>query len=137
MIRLRNRTWLIVVSAVTLVAVIVAIWLLAAIRPRKLHVATFQQIKLGMTQEQVESLLGGPPGDYGVNAGGKQRVSAEGYIAPPGSIEKVWFNDNNHLEIYFDSLNRVVGLYKRAGYRRSPPPPLWDRLLRYFGISRG
>jgi hypothetical protein len=59
-------------------------------------------------------------------------MTLEGYLAPPGSVEKVWFDDTHQFEVYFDRGGRVVGLHQRAGFRRLQPT-LMDRLRHLFG----
>ena len=143
--RLRNCTWLKMAAAVALVAfAVVVISLTTRSQPRMLNAGGFSQIRGGMTQEQVESILGGPPGDYRANPGGEQWVAAHGYVPQPGSIQQVWVDENDRIEIYFNRQNRVVSTYRPGvspieldGYERLSPPPLWMRVLHYFGFSRG
>ena len=53
--------------------------------PPPLNVAGFDRIKIGMTMAEVESLLGGPPGDYG-RYSGDGAMSLEQIEWPPGSV---------------------------------------------------
>jgi hypothetical protein len=91
-----------------------------------------------MSQAEVEALLGGPPGNYGRYLRGKASMTTEGVIAPPGSVERVWCDDSNRLEVYFDGQGRMVGYHKRASYRQMPPDGfvvrLWRSVLRSLGL---
>src|ERR1051325_8760768 len=80
-------------------------------------------IRPGMTLQQVEALLGGPPGDYGFAFGPTTTtMTVEGVVVPPGSTALLWFNDNHRVEVYFDNQVRVVAVHKRAGWKRRTWP---------------
>ena len=102
---------------------------------RSLKVDNFPLVRVGMPQAEVEDLLGGPPGNYGRYAGGSW-MTAEGYLAPLGSTEKIWCDDGHRFEIYFDGAERVVGIHRRAGYGQRPPisSNWFDKLLRRLGL---
>src|SRR5262245_16040141 len=101
---------------------------------RRLNVDAYPLVRTGMTQAEVEGLLGGPPGNYGRHATGRGLMTAEGYIAPAGSVERVWCDDAHRFEIYFDPEGRVVGLHKRASYSQSPAPGWLARLRAWLGL---
>jgi hypothetical protein len=99
--------------------VLLLAWTIALSARKHLNVEGFSQIRPGMTQAEVERLLGGPPGNYGRYSASRSIMTLEGYTGPPGSVEKVWCNDAHRFEIYFDQQDRVVGLHKRAGYQQT------------------
>jgi hypothetical protein len=114
----RRKVWLLLVATGLLVILIPA----AALRPR-LQVANYPSIRPGMTAAQVEELLGGPPGDYGWwRFGSTSFMTMEGAVAPTGSREAVWFNDDHRIEVFFDGGDRVVAVQKRARWIRRPWP---------------
>jgi hypothetical protein len=80
----------------------------------------FARIKNGMTQAEVEALVGGPPGNYGFCTNGMS--SLEGVLVPGGCIEKCWWDDSHQFEVWFDSNNRVVGVHQRAYHQGIPWP---------------
>jgi len=86
---------------------------------RQLNVGNFVQVRPGMTQNEVEVLLGGLPGFYGRNFG-QSRMTEEGVILPPGVREMSWSDDNNRLEVFFGSDGKVWGSHKRAGFHVAP-----------------
>ena len=98
----------------------------------RLNVDGFSQIEPGMTQAEVEALLGGPPGNYGRYSGKFGEMTQEAYLAPPGSVEKIWCNDERRFEIYFDQEGRVVGKHKRAGYQQRFPRS-WREVRAWVG----
>jgi hypothetical protein len=98
---------------------------------RRLRVEHFGAVSVGMTQREVEALLGGPPGDYGSPYPQEALMTLEGIIAPPGSIERDWRDDENLFEIYFDGNGRVIFKHKRARYSQKG---LWDTLLEKAGF---
>ena len=85
----------------------------------QLNVGNFFQVRPGMTQNEVEVLLGGPPGFYGRNFG-RSKMTEEGVILPPGVREMSWSDDNNRLEVFFGSDGKVWGSHKRAGFHVAP-----------------
>jgi hypothetical protein len=125
-----------VVWIVSLLALAGTVLLLARIvsrdAGRRLNREGFSQLGLGMTQAQVEGLLGGPPGNYGRYASGE--MTLEEYSAPPGAVERIWCDDSNRFEIYFDADGRVVGHHRRAGYSQSPPAGLVAWLKQVIGF---
>jgi hypothetical protein len=119
------RKWLIVagVGFVALLVIVGAWFVYDALSTRpniRLAIENFPKIKDGMTQPEVEALLGGPPGNFGRHSGGGM-MTMEGYSAPHGGTELIWCDDANRFEIYFDQGNRVVGMHRRAGYSQEPP----------------
>ena len=103
-----------------------------------LKVHNFPLIKKGMTQPEVESLLGGPAGRYG-NSTGKGFMSKEGRPIQPNNytIIRTW-NDKMHwFEVYFDANDQVVAAYpnssyfevgEKKGYVRPIWQPFWSAL---------
>jgi hypothetical protein len=98
--------------------------------PKQLNRDRFDQIRLGMSQAEVEAILGGPPGDYGRYRWGTAMMTCEGSPQPPGSVEVAWFDDSSRFEVFFNRQGRVVGSHRRAGFERLPPA--WVRHLLSF-----
>jgi hypothetical protein len=74
---------------------------------RKLNVENFDAIEFGMTQKQVERLLGGHPGHYGV----KWRpaiLTDERFVV---GRKEAWTDDDTTLEVFFDKDSKVVGKF--------------------------
>lgn len=85
--------------------------------PRRLNHGGFERIEMGMTQLEVESLLGGPPGIYYPSyCGAGATMTAEGYLGPGGAREALWYDDSKRFEILFDNKGRVVGKHRRSGW---------------------
>lgn len=82
-------------------------------------VENYPLIQLGMTQAEVELLLGGPPGNYGVYANGFK--SREEVAPPSGSVLRVGNDDRNMFELYFDFSDRLVLNHKRGRYEGGWP----------------
>ena len=124
----------------TVAVVTVGAWSLggSATGPR-LRVENYPEVRVGLSQAEVEELLGGPPGNYGRYARvGESMVTCEGYLVPPSSVEQIWCDDSTRFEIYFDERGRVVGHHKRAGYQQTPPEGvfagLWRLARRQLGV---
>jgi hypothetical protein len=131
---LRRRFFVSILVLVVLTgAALLLVRLLAPPADKQLNVGGFFQIKVGMSLSEVERLLGGPPGNYGRYSEETGSMTLEGYLAPPGSGEKVWCNDENRFEIYFDQQKQVVGYHKRARYSQEPGPSWLERLRKWLG----
>lgn len=75
----------------------------------------FAEVRLGMTLEDVEGLMG-LPGHHGSGPIDGMIVTAEG-AAPPGEHRmRVWTDDMNMFEVYFNREGKVVGKHRRVGY---------------------
>src|SRR5262249_9340588 len=107
---MRRRTIALIAGSLVLAGI--GLSLARSREEKRLYVENFSRIGNGMTQEEVEDLLGGSPGNYGRYKTGM--MTLEGVIAPPGSVEKIWCNDARRFEIYFDQDRRVVLKHERA-----------------------
>jgi hypothetical protein len=96
----------------------------------KFDPAKLSQLAKGMPQANVERLLGGPPGCYGNPSFSDGLMTLEGYSGPPGSVEKLWFDDRNRFELWFDASDHLVTWHKRASFSRDYRPPWWRRKIR-------
>jgi hypothetical protein len=125
-------SWTILIALVFYFGVVPAYrWLTA---PPPLNVAGFDQVRAGMTMAEVESILGGPPGDYG-RYDGNAMMTMEGTFGPPGAVEVLWFDDDNRLEVWFDQSGTVVKVHRRAGFTRRPTT-LADSLQRFLHYAK-
>lgn len=82
--------------------------------PHRLNHAGFEAVQVGMTRQEVEQLLGGPPGIYyptypGAGAG----MSEEAYYVPDAA-GAVWYDDKARNEIWFNDKDRVLAKHKQA-----------------------
>jgi hypothetical protein len=111
MTRRRRALVLIAFLVIVVIALPYAIW-----HPRRLNHAGFQSIENGMTQAEVEQLLGGPPGVYyPTYLGAGQTMSDEGYDVPDAT-EMLWYDDKARYEVWFDDQWRVVGKHQRSSW---------------------
>jgi hypothetical protein len=88
--------------------------------------ARFDKIQNGMTEGQVEELLGGPRGVYDTTRPHSTMTTAVG-TGPGSSHHSWWYFPDCDVEVGFDADARV--------YRKSigPPPPqsVFDRAVRW------
>jgi hypothetical protein len=72
-------------------------WLAPA--PHRINRAGFEQIREGLTQAEVEAILGVPPGDYSTV---DLRVApADRYVFPPELRAQEWLSDDGCVGIGF------------------------------------
>ncbi len=126
----------IIVLGVAILLLGASFWLRLRLRPR-LRVENFRHVHPGLTQRDVERLLGGPPGNFGLGWG-HGMMTLENFTGPRGSVERVWKDDSTRFEIYFDSHDVVVSSYKRAGYHQTRPEEYlanaWQWVVRRVGF---
>jgi hypothetical protein len=129
----RRERWAIcaALALVSILIVVIAVNLLYNPQPWiKLDPARLAELRNGMPQADVEKLLGGPPGCYGNPRFSGGEMTLEGYFGPPGSVEKVWFDDRNRFELWFDASDHLVTWHKRASFSRHYRPPSWRLTFR-------
>jgi hypothetical protein len=101
-----------------LVLVLAPIFFLSLlVAPDAITKANCDRIQLGMTEREVEAILGGP---------------AEETLAPepdPYAI-KHWSSSTASILVYFDSSGRVC----HTTFGKKEPPGLWERIRRGLGL---
>jgi hypothetical protein len=110
---------------VLVLAVVIVLW---AVLPRKLRWENSSKIVPGMTQAEVEKLLGGPSGHYGRNHGTAASSLDGGIGQPGGTHQKMWTDDSTCLVVWFDDNGIAQGHHKLAWYSRQPST--WDDVVR-------
>ena len=84
-----------------------------------LDASQLKLLKRGMTQAEVEALLGGPPGCYGNPLMNSELMHCEGFVVNTPSTEVLWFDDLKQFELWFDNQQRLVAWHRRSGFGRS------------------
>jgi hypothetical protein len=110
----RKRRWLF--AALLVAGIIFSSWLC---RPGPPYVSPEieEQIQVGMTQRQVEELLGAPAGDYTTRRavyGGLQRLPLNpdfpfGTPSRKSYLLKAWTTNHGEMKVLFDQRGHVVG----------------------------
>src|SRR5262249_44358304 len=75
------------------------LWSVGVFR-RRLAVENYPLIRVGMSQDEVEGLLGGPQGDYGNPL---RRKSVEMIVHRIGARSHYWWDESNRIEVHFDT----------------------------------
>lgn len=88
---------------------------------RRLHYKNFALIREGMTKEEVETILGGPPGNYGDHPRPIYNSLSVSRLKPTLPINRTWSDDYNRIDVYFDAEDRVVDTYVYEKYYQPPP----------------
>jgi hypothetical protein len=74
-------------------------------REPELNIANWNRVRVGMKRQQVEHILGGPPGDYATRPGHTTLRPAD-----PTAIADTWITDNGAVVIYYDASGKVTGM---------------------------
>jgi hypothetical protein len=106
-----RRLWILLVAAGAGLAVLPLLWCASSLRPG-LTRANYERIREGMTRQEVESLLGGPPGNYSripdKEAGlwtidpSRPDLNRQFFIG-----REVWIGDELAVAVWFDDKGRV------------------------------
>jgi hypothetical protein len=124
---------------VLVVFVIGSFVVIALMPPKRLLAENFPQVLVGMSQTEVETLLGGRAGNYGKYPDGVFVMSNEAFVSTSGPISKDWCDDSHLFQIYFDAQGRVVAKYQQSSYQQLPGPPIshWERFRRWIRLKTG
>jgi hypothetical protein len=105
-------------------------WRLSA--PPRINWDDFRQLKAGMTQEEVEAILGGPPGDYSAGPPQNKQNITISFADDPILTRKEWRSDTLKIAVGFDDQGRLA----RSGMAGDigPRPSIWQRLRVWLGL---
>jgi hypothetical protein len=106
-------------------------WLWTASRPRSMR-ARFDQVKKGMSRDEVIRILGGPPGDY---TDGQWSPMPR---MPDDEAYQSWISDEGELLVRFDDADRAtdVAIHSvfRGDFSLGRPPTFTERIRRWLGL---
>jgi hypothetical protein len=96
--------------------------------------ADYYRIEEGMTQDEVEAILGGPPGDYRSQTFHEVNFLAGSLGMPPAGRMEEWLGNEGKILVVFDDKNRVA--WKGHPNMTIPvePPTLLDRVRTKLGL---
>jgi hypothetical protein len=115
-----------------LLALVAALAVLVAVgisRRRRVSLARVGEIRKGMRQEEVEAVLGGPPGDYKTH----DIVFTKGWPLRSSSQPREWVTDDGLVLVVFRDDGTVDWYDTDRGLTVGPGPSFWERLLRTIG----
>jgi hypothetical protein len=106
-------------------------WLWVVSHLRVTMGARFEQVKKGMTREEVIRTVGGPPRDYSDGRAWAWRDSRypfrfEGY--------QQWLCDEGELLVLFDAAGTAIDVRVQGVARDAGPPTLTERIRRWLGL---
>jgi hypothetical protein len=92
-------------------------------KPNQIRISkeAYEKLQLGMTRQEVEKILGGPPGDYGPGKG--EILDNGGFTVTSHSIRtnpnaKNWLAGSYAIIVCFDDHDRVQGMMGTTGVYR-------------------
>jgi len=126
----RHRHVLFLIAASIASLVLYAVWQWHALPGHRITRVGYKQITAGMTQSEVEAILGVPPGDY---AGGKARHPT--LELPPGEGSPLWRREDwrsneASIAVFFDPDGVVVN---KVGTWWASEASWSDRVLQWMG----
>ena len=131
---MRRCVWIPVVLAVAVTPALVTLWHLKATKAEPTVVASvldYEQIKTGMTREQVQAILGGMPGDYTT---GPSVFIFDGLMMYEEQPDE-WKGDAGWIWVKFDNCGIVAWTRYQPVIRLAEPSSLlrfMDKLTRFF-----
>ena len=90
---------------------------------------TFEQVHVGMTREEVEATVGGPPGDYTTPGSDSMEDLRVRFVGG-----EQWEGDGAELDVVFSADGRAERMEVRT-IRRRYPPSAWERTVPWAKIS--
>lgn len=120
----RRLVWVVACLAL---AVGLGIWFVT--RPHPVNETNFNRIRVGMTQAEVEAILGCPPGDYATRPWMADAFEED--YQEPDRLE-TWASDWGYIRVRFDKSDRVSAKELRDQFP-IPQPGLLDRLRAWLG----
>ena len=108
-----TKRWLLLLVFLAITASAI-LWVRAARHQPRISIDSYNQIQEGMSQAEVEAILGGPPGDYSSRKwAGETRVGFPGGILSIGPLDndraKNWSGEELTITLWFDPAGRVIG----------------------------
>jgi hypothetical protein len=108
-------------------ATFVSLWF--ARRPvHRINYDNAQKIKKGMAIEEVEAVLGVPPGDYSTRRVWYLPRPSSSFDWVPERPDKIWASNEAEVQIYFDDHRCVDRAYTALGI---PEESWWDKICRW------
>ena len=107
----------------------IALWLTA---PKvRIDNTTYNRVRPGMTQEDVEQIFGGPPKDYSSGNPPPRDVGLK-TIGPFVGVPKTWISDEADVRVWFDEGGKVTA--SDAMFSGSMHQGFFSRLRRLLGM---
>ena len=126
-----SRRRLLIGFATLLVVVVVAMLpsIYRKINPPAVSRERFERLKKGMSREEVEAIIGVPPGTYET----ERRISLGLFPIPPGEI---WNGDEGIIDVCFDDTGHAVYLsfFNADEYSIPAEVGLLDRLRAWLKV---
>jgi hypothetical protein len=128
---MRKRCWL--ALSVLAVTAIVVFFLFS--RPVGVTWFGYARIRIGMTSEEVKSVIGVPPGNYSSreDIGIVDHWASDWHAGEPKTgRNETWYSDDGCLRLIYDDDGRVA--YKEWLGMVDHGPRFWDRVSQWLGL---
>jgi hypothetical protein len=106
-------------------------WRAFAPPPPRINLDSFARIQPGMTQAEVEAILGVPPGDYAAAGSVRPTLGVNPNELPAGARREDWWAEEAAVAVWFGQDGRVVNATAASWTTDSP----WlERVRRWLGL---
>jgi hypothetical protein len=105
-------------------------WLLVIASGPRVTRSRFEQVKKGMSREEVIRTVGGPPGNYSLRGTDSRGLPMPTHRSIDPKHYENWLCDDGRVLVFFDDADRVdeVMFYDRS------PPTLAERIRHWLGL---
>jgi hypothetical protein len=93
-------------------------------KPPGITLDGYQQLAVGMTRQQFNDLLGGPPRD---EVGSLMYGTVHTSMGVPPGIHDQWMGPGICIDIWFDENGKVLHRSNTPS-SHGPPPSMWDKV---------
>lgn len=126
------RTRLLVGFGLLILVGIVSLWLVyRSLHNHRINSDGYAELKLGMTEQEVVSVLGVPAGDYGP---GKGEILMYGILMSGPANTKTWLAGDFAIIVCFDQNGRVYDMGTDGVYR--PYDTFFEMLCQKVGLKQ-
>src|SRR5262249_14959883 len=126
-LRIQLLHLLVAIAAFALLGAIGALWLFRSMNAKPAFTEELSaKIKPGMTEQEVEAIVGCPPGDYTTRPYDDPPTLRGAFFLSKSVIHRVWISDSGRIAVFFNKQGVVIDVE----FWRVHPDATWiERIL--------